>query len=159
MVVAVIDRKHRPLMPCSEKRVRQLLERDRAVVHRLQPFVIRLKDRTVEDCQFQNLHLKLDPGSRITGMAILRKDSKPDEEITQATAIVGLELKHKTTIKANLDKRRMLRRSRRSRKTRYRKPRFLNRRQSEDWIPPSLKAKLDQTIVSVNKLCRWFSIT
>ncbi len=47
MLVFVLDRHKRPLMPCSEKRARLLLKRGRAVVHRVEPFTIRLKDRTV----------------------------------------------------------------------------------------------------------------
>jgi len=45
MAVFVLDRKKQPLMPCTEKRARLLLERGRAVVVRLHPFTIRLKDR------------------------------------------------------------------------------------------------------------------
>jgi hypothetical protein len=48
-MVFVLDRKKRPLMPCTPKRARLLLARGRAVIHRVQPFVIRLKDRHVED--------------------------------------------------------------------------------------------------------------
>jgi hypothetical protein len=46
--VFVLDKRKQPLMPCSEKRARLLLERGRARVHRLVPFTIRLVDRTVE---------------------------------------------------------------------------------------------------------------
>lgn len=45
MAVFVLDKRKQPLMPCSEKRARQLLQRKRAVVARSQPFTIRLKDR------------------------------------------------------------------------------------------------------------------
>ncbi|MDR3155175.1 MAG: RRXRR domain-containing protein, partial [Deltaproteobacteria bacterium] len=38
----VHDRKKRPLMPCSEKRARLLLDRKRARIHRYEPFTIRL---------------------------------------------------------------------------------------------------------------------
>ncbi|TMD24982.1 MAG: hypothetical protein E6J04_20035 [Chloroflexi bacterium] len=46
-MVFVLDTKKKPLMPCTPKRARQLLARGRAVVHRVAPFVIRLKDRQV----------------------------------------------------------------------------------------------------------------
>lgn len=69
MAVFVLDRKGKPLMPCSEKRAR-LLARGRAVVHRLYPFVIRLKDRVGGDRQ--PLHLKFDPGANTTGVAFVR---------------------------------------------------------------------------------------
>jgi len=41
MAVFVLDKRKKPLMPCSEKRARLLLERGRARVHRLVPFTIR----------------------------------------------------------------------------------------------------------------------
>jgi RRXRR protein len=44
LAVFVLDRRKKPLMPCSEKRARLLLTRGRAVVHRRYPFTIRLKD-------------------------------------------------------------------------------------------------------------------
>ncbi len=59
-MVFVLDKYKKPLMPCTEKRARQLLERSRAVVHRMSPFTIRLKDRTVEKSELQPLRLKLD---------------------------------------------------------------------------------------------------
>lgn len=45
MAVFVLDKRGKPLMPCTEKRARLLLERGRARVHRLVPFVVRLADR------------------------------------------------------------------------------------------------------------------
>lgn len=49
MAVFVLDKHHKPLMPCSEKRARQLLERRRARVHKIYPFTIRIVDRLVEE--------------------------------------------------------------------------------------------------------------
>ncbi|MHB1268389.1 MAG: RRXRR domain-containing protein, partial [Acidithiobacillus ferriphilus] len=37
MAVFVLDKRKKPLMPCSEKRARILLERGRARVHRMVP--------------------------------------------------------------------------------------------------------------------------
>jgi 5-methylcytosine-specific restriction endonuclease McrA len=73
MAVFVLDRKQAPLMPCSEKRARKLLAAGRARVHRLLPFAIRLLDRTVAACAFQPLKIKLDPGSKTMGIAIVRE--------------------------------------------------------------------------------------
>ncbi|GAA3899628.1 hypothetical protein GCM10022228_07620 [Halomonas cibimaris] len=70
MAVFVWDKHKQPLMPCSEKRARLLLERGRAVVHKRYPFAIRLKDRVGGDTQ--PLRLKLDPGSKTTGLAMVR---------------------------------------------------------------------------------------
>jgi hypothetical protein len=37
MAVFVLDRRKKPLMPCPEKRTRLLLERQKAVVHKIAP--------------------------------------------------------------------------------------------------------------------------
>jgi hypothetical protein len=66
-MVFVLDKNKRPLMPCTERRARLLLQRGRAVVHRLCPFTIRLKDRWLEDSVLQPVVLKIDPGSRLLG--------------------------------------------------------------------------------------------
>ena len=75
MAVFVLDRSGKPLMPCSEKRARLLLARGRARVHRVLPFAIRLVDRTQSDCDLQPLRIKLDPGSKTTGIALVREKS------------------------------------------------------------------------------------
>ena len=61
-MVFVLDKRKEPLMPCSEKRARLLLERKKAVVHRMAPFTIRLKERVGGETQ--PVRIKLDPGSR-----------------------------------------------------------------------------------------------
>src|SRR5437868_11453818 len=71
MAVFVVDKRKKPLMPCSEKRARLLLERGRAVVHRRYPFTIRLKDRI--GGAVQAVRLKLDPGAQTTGVALVRE--------------------------------------------------------------------------------------
>jgi hypothetical protein len=121
-MVFVLDKHKKPLMPCTEKRARLLLERKRAVVHKMAPFTIRLKDRWVADSAFQPLRLKLDPGSKTTGSALLLEGTQG------AKAIFLGEIVHKVGIKAKLDARRALRRTRRQRQTRYRPARFQNRR-------------------------------
>lgn len=64
MAVFVVDQRHRPLMPCAERRARLLLARGRAVVHRLVPFTIRLRDRRREASVLQPVVLKFDPAVR-----------------------------------------------------------------------------------------------
>ncbi|WP_415843663.1 RRXRR domain-containing protein, partial [Vreelandella rituensis] len=61
MAVFVLGKDKQPLMPCSEKRARLLLERGRAVVvMNLTPFVIRLRDRCLSDCALQPTLLGID---------------------------------------------------------------------------------------------------
>lgn len=87
-------------------------------------------------------------------MAVLREKSE-----SEAMAIWLAEIRHKTGIKESLDTRRALRRSRRSRKTRYRTPRFDNRRRPEEWLPPSLQARVNQAISAVKKLLKLLPVT
>ena len=64
MAVLVLDKRKKPLMPCSERRARFLLERGRARVHRMVPFTIRLVDRLQENSVLQPVRLKLFVKSR-----------------------------------------------------------------------------------------------
>jgi hypothetical protein len=72
----VLDKRKRPVMPCREKRARQLLERDQAVIHRRYRFTIRLKDRVGGDVEPDRG--KLDPGSRTRIAVVAGEDgNKP----------------------------------------------------------------------------------
>lgn len=146
MAVFVIDKRRRPLMPCSEKRARQMLTRRRAVVHKLQPFTIRLKDRIGGNVQI--VRVKIDPGSRYTGVAVVR-------ETRRNTVVLSLmQLSHRgLTISKNLTARAALRRGRRN-KLRYRKARFNNRTKPKGWLAPSLQHRVDSIISWVSKLKR-----
>lgn len=153
MSVFVLDQHKRPLMPCSEKRARLLLERGRARIHRVAPFTIRLVDRTQGASALQPLRLKLDPGSKTTGWAVTL-DGQQGTHVPMLGAII-----HKPGIKAKLDARRALRRGRRKRKTRYRQPRFKNRKRPAGSLPPSLEARVQQTQNVVTKLRRRLPLT
>ena len=160
MSVCVLDRSGKPLMPCTEKRARLLLERGRARVHRLMPFVIRLTDRQVADCVLQPLRLKLDPGSKGTGLALVRDTEHVDAttgEIQRGAAVLSLfELVHRgRQISEALTARRQMRRRRRGANLRYRTPRFLNRRKPKGWLAPSLQHRVDTTLAWVKRLQRW----
>lgn len=154
MAVMVIDKHKQPLMPCSEKRARLLLARGRARVHRLVPFVIRLVGVLQADCQLQRLRLKLDPGSKVTGMALVQ------EKENGAVSVLNLfELVHRGhAIRDALTARRAMRRRRRGH-LRYRAPRFLNRRKPAGWLAPSLRHRVDSTMGWITWLCRWTPIT
>ena len=153
-MVFVLDRNKKPLMPCSEKRARLLLERGRARVHRLHPFTIRLVDRKVEDSAVQPVRLKVDPGSKTTGIALVRE--KGGE---QHVLWLG-ELAHRgQQISKALTQRRMFRRRRRSANLRYRAPRFANRRRPEGWLAPSLNHRIDTILSWVDRLRRWAPVS
>ncbi len=149
MSVFVLDRHGKPLMPCTEKRARLLLTRGRARVHRVVPFVIRLIDRKASDGEFQAVRVKLDPGSKITGMAIVR-------EAGDRQVVLGLiNLIHRgRQISESLTARRQMRRRRRG-NLRYRAPRFNNRAKAPKWLAPSLRHSLETTRSWRHRLDRW----
>ncbi|HEY8416386.1 MAG TPA: RNA-guided endonuclease IscB [Thermaerobacter sp.] len=152
-MVFVLDRNKRPLMPCSEKRARSLLQRGRAVVHRLYPFTIRLKDRVLEDSTLQPVLLKVDPGSKVTGMAVVREEITPGGPVHHALHLA--ELKHRgDAVRERMRKRAAYRRRRRSANLRYRAPRFDNRRRSEGWLSPSLRSRVHNILSWAQRYAR-----
>lgn len=141
-MVFVIDRHKKPLMPTTPRRARLLLERKRAVVHRLSPFTIRLKDRSVQESVLQPVVLKIDPGSKATGLALARVEETPDGEVHHGLHLA--ELIHRgEEIREKLRKRAGYRRRRRSANLRYRPARFLNRRRPAGWLPPSIRSRIE----------------
>ena len=120
-------------MPCSEKRASKLLAAGRTRVHRVMPFVIRLVDRREQDSALQPLRVKIDPGSKTTGLALVREADSIDTasgEVHREVFVLNLfELVHRgRQISETLTKRRAFRRRWRSANLRYRAPRFLNRK-------------------------------
>jgi len=164
VAVFVIDKRKKPLMPCSEKRARKLLESGRARIHRLIPFSIRLIDREVADCVLQPVTIKLDPGSKVTGIALVRESETidPDRgEGQKSIAVLNLfELAHRgRQISEALTARRQMRRRRRG-SLRYRARRFLNRgNKGKGWLAPSLQHRVDTTVAWVARLRRLAPVT
>lgn len=153
MAVFVLDKQKRPLMPCSEKRARLLLQRGRAVVHKRYPFTIRLKDRVGGSTQ--PLRLGIDPGSKTTGLALMRETDSEQRHV-----LCLFELIHRGfQIKKALQQRAAFRRRRRSANLRYRAPRFNNRIKPKGWLAPSLQHRVDTVMAWVNRLSRLAPVT
>jgi len=149
-MVFVLDTNKKPLAPCHPARARKLLKTGKAKIFKKYPFTIILeKEVNVEGKNKDKYSLKIDYGSRHTGLAIL-KNSKEVVWLAQ--------IEHRTNIKEKLDARRGHRRFRRN-KLRYRKPRFNNRKRKEGWIPPSLQSRVDNIESWVNKLTRLCPLT
>ncbi|WP_287266726.1 MULTISPECIES: RNA-guided endonuclease IscB [unclassified Moorena] len=130
--VLVIDTNKRPLNPISPKKARRLLDKGKAAVFRMYPFTIILKTAIYNPVVLP-CHIKIDPGSNTTGFALVQNNQ----------VIWGMELEHRgELIKKKLEYRKAVRRGRRNRHTRYRKPRFLNRRRKDGWLPPSLEHRI-----------------
>ena len=150
--VFVIDSVYQPLNPMHPGRARLLLKRGKASVYRMYPFTLILK-RVVEQPEVMPLRVKLDPGSKTTGIAIVDDSS--------GEVVFAAELTHHgQAIKSALDDRRGVRRKRRQRKTRYRKPRFNNRKnKKKGWLPPSLESRISNILTWVERLSRYCPIT
>ncbi|QBE66291.1 RNA-guided endonuclease IscB [Pseudoduganella lutea] len=161
MTVLVLDKKKRPLMPCTPKRARKLLAAGRARIHRLFPFCIRLVDRCLEQSTVQPLRLSIDPGSKATGMAIARIEAANAYGVVEPVIhiLFLLELAHRgQAIRDSLHARSAMRHRRRS-NLRYRAPRFSNRTRPRGWLPPSLRHRLDTTVSWVTRLRRLAPVT
>src|SRR5207248_11166105 len=142
--VFVLDSTKQPLNPVHPGRARLLLKHGKAVVYRRCPFTIVLK-RAVEEPVLQPFRIKVDPRSKTTGIALVNDES--------SEVVWAAELTHRgEQIKRDLDKRRAARRSRRQRKTRYRAPRFQNRRKHKGTLPPSLESRICNVLTWVRRL-------
>jgi len=141
-MVLVIDKRKQPCNTISAAYARILLFNKQAVIHKRFPFTIRLRNDNAV-LKDRNYTVKLDPGSRTTGVAIT--DDK-DQIVMLA------EIEHRGhTIKRSLDKRKSIRHLRRNRKTRYRPARFLNRTRPQGWLAPSIRSRADNVINFVKK--------
>lgn len=144
--VFLLDTEQRPLDPIHPGYARRLLTQGKAAMWRRYPFTLILKARQVEAAAAP-LRLKLDPGSKTTGLAIVHDAS--------GAVIWAAELTHRgEQIKAALLARRARRRGRRSRHTRYRPCRFQNRRRRADWLPPSMESRVSNVKTWVARLRR-----
>jgi RRXRR protein len=133
-MVFVVDTEHKPLSPSHPARARLLLTSGKAAVWRRYPFTIILK-RVISAAQLDPLRMKIDPGSKTTGLALVN-------DVT-GQVVWAAELEHRGhRIRDALLARRATRRGRRQRHTRYRRPRFANRRRGDGWLPPSLESRV-----------------
>lgn len=146
----VLDTDCNPLMPCHPARARELLKSRQASVYRRFPFTIILHDRTLDASEVQPVQVKIDPGSKTTGVALVAGDQ----------VVWGAEITHRgEAIRQKLTDRRSIRSGRRHRKTRYRPARFDNRRRPEGWLPPSLRSRIDNVMVWVDRLAGYAPVS
>lgn len=118
--VYVLDKNGSPLMPTSRcGKVRRLLRDGKAKVIIREPFTIQLLKETTNNTQ--SISLGIDTGAVHIGVVA----------IVNGKTLYKAEVRIRNDIKKKMDSRRGSRQSRRFRKTRYRKPRFLNRGNSK----------------------------
>jgi 5-methylcytosine-specific restriction endonuclease McrA len=128
------------------------------VIHRVQPFIIRLKDRRVEDCVLQPIALKIDPGSKTTGMALARVEATEEGEVHRALFLC--EVQHRgQTVHGKKVTQANARRRRRSANLRHRAPRFDHRKIPGGWLPPSILSRVGNVVTWADRLMRWSPVT
>lgn len=148
-MVFVLDKSKKPLDMISHAKARILLKNRLAVVHKIYPFTIRLKDNSAVS-KDRAYTVKIDPGSKTTGVAIV--DNKDQ-------VVMLSEIEHRGhIIKKSLDSRRAVRNSRRQRKTRYRPARILNRTRPKGWLAPSIKSRADNVVNFIKKYKKLLNI-
>ena len=148
--VLVVDAARRPLMPCTPARARILLKTGRAAVLRRFPFALILKE-TKAQAVVQPLHLKLDPGAKTTGLAVVNDAS--------GQVVWAAEMSHRgDQIHKDLSKRAGARRARSPRHTQYRQPRWRNRQRPNGWLAPSLLSRAQNVLTWVERLQRFCPI-
>lgn len=140
-MVYVISSNGQPLMPTeNHAKVRILLKTQKAKVIKKCPFTIQLTYNSTN--YTQPVSLGVDAGSKHIGLSATTKDK----------VLFESDVKLRNDIVDLLSARRQNRRARRNRKTRYRKPRFSNRRRKDGWLSPSVQSKVDTHLTAVRKV-------
>lgn len=143
MLVYVININGQPLMPTERcGKVRRLLNTNKAKVIKRCPFTIQLLYETTNEVQ--NITLGVDSGSKHIGLSAT----------TTNKVLFEAEVELRTDIVELLATKREARRTRRNRKTRYRKPRFMNRvsAKKKGWLAPSIKQKIETHVNIIDKI-------
>jgi len=148
MLVHILNKNGKPLMPTTSRKARLLLKEGKAKCIKRMPFTIQLLFGSYG--YKQDIILGIDAGSKTIGLsAISGKRELFSAEVELRTDIVDL-----------LSTRRQNRRTRRNR-LRYRKERFSNRVRSKNkgWLAPSIENKINTHLKIVEKLHEILPIT
>ncbi|TAF03735.1 MAG: HNH endonuclease [Nostocales cyanobacterium] len=149
--IFLIDTAKKPLNPIHPAQARQMLRNGKAAIFRRFPFTLILKTAQPETL-VDKLRIKIDPGAKTTGLALINDLS--------GEVIFAAELQNRGfEIRDALKSRSQIRRSRRSRKTRYRARRYKNRSRKEGWLAPSLQSRVDNILTWVSRLRKFAEIS
>lgn len=150
-MVYVLNKDGQPLMPTNRHgKVKHLLKSGKAKVVKRCPFTIRLLYENTTHTQ--NLTLGVDTGSGTIGTAV----SKDNGDIIYMSEIIV-----RNDITDKIKQRARYRRNRRIRKTRYRKPRWLNRKNSIrlNRFSPTMISKLHSHVKEIEYIKSILPIT
>lgn len=149
-MVYVLNIDGNQLMPTERLgRVRRLLKEHSAVIVKHHPFTIKLTYKCPD--QTQEVSLGVDAGSKHVGLSAT----------TKKKVLFEAQLELRNDIVKKLATRCEFRRTRRNRKTRYRKARFLNRTKTkkDGWLAPSIKHKVWAHLWNIGKIKRILPIS
>jgi hypothetical protein len=134
MFVYIVNCHGEPLMPCKPRKARLLLKAGKAKVVKVVPFTLQLLYGS--SGYKQEVSLGIDAGTKHIGVSAT----------TEKEVLFEAEVQPRTDIQELLATRGQFRRARRSRKTRYRKRRLLNRKKPKGWLAPSVRHMVDSHI-------------
>jgi hypothetical protein len=142
LLAYVLNKYDKALMPCKTSKARRLLKDNKAKVVNRTPFTIQLLHGSSGYKQL--ITLGVDSGSKIIGLSAT----------TESKELFSAEVTLRKDIVYLLSTRRKLRRNRRSLKTRYRKPRLLNRVKSKNkgLMAPSIENKIQTHFNIIEKI-------
>jgi 5-methylcytosine-specific restriction endonuclease McrA len=140
MLVYVLNKHGKPVMPCNPAKARLLLKEKKARVVRRTPFTIQLLYGS--SGYKQPVTLGVDSGYNHVGLSA----------VTDKKELYSADVKLREDISKLLSERRKYRRARRNRNLWHRKARFLNRKKPTGWLAPSIQHKLDSHIKVINKV-------
>lgn len=146
----VLNEKGEPIMPCDNVVARLLLKNKQAKVVKTYPFVIKM---LVETTDFkQDLIEAEDTGSSKIGSAVVNSSNE---------VIYLSETEIRNNITEKMKRRAKYRRNRRNRKTRYRKCRFLNRKNSTKTgrFSPTMTSKINAHLKELKFIRKILPIT
>lgn len=143
-MVYVINYDGTPLMPCTNVIARLLLKQGKARVKCKVPFTIKLLYQTTN--YIQDITLGVDTGSSKIGSAVVTDNGN---------VLYLSEVEIRNDISDKIKQRSKYRRNRRNRKTRYRKARWLNRKNSikTGRFSPTMISKINSHLKEINYIC------
>ncbi|KAF3888841.1 MULTISPECIES: RNA-guided endonuclease IscB [Nostocales] len=143
--VFVLSKNGLILKPTTPARARILQAQGKTKKMKLFPFTLILEKEVNENVE-PYLELRCDPGSKFTGISLV--------DLNKNEVIWAMELEHRgLAIKMELIKRAGVRRSRRTRRLRYRQKRF-DRKKPDGWLAPSLRHRLLSTQTWIKRLLK-----
>lgn len=150
-IVYVLSPAEEPLMPCLCVIARLLLKEGKAKVIRRTPFTIKLLALPAT-MYTQPLTLGVDTGSAVMGSAVADENG---------TVLYLSEVGLRNDIAKTMKQRATFRRNRRHRKTRYRPPRWLNRKNSikTGRFSPTMRSKIDAHLREIHYVQSLLPIT